>query len=58
MKKIDLGQAPLSTSKKIASVIGKKLEENKEKISSKIDLGKIAEKLSERRQKALSETEE
>jgi len=55
MKTIDLGKFSSSNTKKIISVIGKKLKENENKTNSKIDLGKLAEKLAERKEKALAE---
>jgi hypothetical protein len=55
MKKIDLSKAPLSSASKITSAISKKLKENENKTKSKIDLGKLAEKLAERKAKAEEE---
>jgi uncharacterized protein YoxC len=55
MKTIDLGRLNTSSAKKITSVISKKLKENEKKASSKIDLGKLAEKLAERKEKATVE---
>jgi hypothetical protein len=52
MKKIDLSKAPLSSASKITSAISKKLKENEDKTKSKIDLGKLAEKLADRKARA------
>jgi len=61
MKTVDLGRLSSSSAKKITSVIGKKLKENRDslnKIKSKIDLGKLAEKLAERKEKAMADAKE
>lgn len=57
MKKINLTKPGDSNPKKILESIGKKLKENKDKIDSKVDLAKIAEKMAERRERILSEDE-
>ena len=58
MKTVNLGGFKTSNSKEITSVIGKKLRDNEKKSNSKIDLGKLAEKLAERKEKITSEENE
>ena len=55
MKKVDLTRPGTTSPKKIVETIGKKLKENKDKIDSKVDLGKIAEKMAERRERVMGE---
>lgn len=55
MKTIDVGGLAKSSAKKITSVISKKLKENEKNTNSKIDLGKLAEKLAERKERATIE---
>ena len=56
MKIVDVGQLNASSAKKISKVISKKLKENESKTKSKIDLGKLAEKLAERKERAMVES--
>ena len=57
MKTIDVGGLARSSAKKITSVISKKLKENEVKQGkNKINLGKLAEKLAERKEKAMAES--
>jgi len=57
MKIVDVGQLNASSAKKISKVISKKLKENESKTKSKIDLGKLAEKLAERKERAMAESD-
>ena len=53
MKTIDLRRPGTPNPSKIVETIGKKLKETRDKIESKVDLGKIAEKMAERRERVL-----